>query len=198
MRADTAAIRDAARDPFAVARALGLDERAKRQPSGVLVLCPWHSERNPSCSLTVGDDGTVRAKCFSCGEGGDVFSIVAAAYGLDARRDFRTVAARTADLLGVRVDAARPTRPRPPTPRAVQLAARLDAPIGSYRTRDDELERLAAECSPAERADALAIVHALDARHAEREAQLERLAAAHVDPLNRLADELERRKEYRA
>ena len=53
-----------------------------------LVLCPWHSERTPSCSVKLASDGTIAAHCFGCGAGGDVLSLVAAARGLDARRDF--------------------------------------------------------------------------------------------------------------
>ena len=65
MSDDTAHIRAALDDARGLAEALGLlDGRRGRdwqsQPGGVLVLCPWHDERSPSCSITLGPDGTVR------------------------------------------------------------------------------------------------------------------------------------------
>ena len=62
-------------DPHGVAHALGLIDGARRQSRGLTILCPWHAERTPSCSLTVGADGTLRAYCFGCCNGGDAYSI---------------------------------------------------------------------------------------------------------------------------
>src|SRR5690242_18399964 len=87
-------------DPVDLARRLGLLEGAKRQPTGLFVLCPAHGERTPSCSVTRGPDGTIRVRCFGCDLSGDVLTLVAAASGLDVRRDFRRVLERAASAAG--------------------------------------------------------------------------------------------------
>lgn len=182
MRLDT--IRDAARDPLAVALALGLEvDTRRKQARGVWTRCPWHSpDRSASCSLTLGSDGTARAHCFSCGASGDVFGLVAAVEGLDVRHDFADVARLAAERLGVRVeDDHRPARARAPMPRAVQLAAMLAAPIGSYHARDERLEAFADECSPEERAEALEILRAVEHAREHRDAELDRLAAEYME-----------------
>jgi hypothetical protein len=97
-------------DPRAVAEALGLVEGAKRQARGIMIRCPWHVERTPSCSVTVGTDGTVRVHCFGCERGGDVLHLVAGARGLDVHRDFPRVLAEAAQLAGVTLDDVRELR----------------------------------------------------------------------------------------
>lgn len=105
-------IKDALSDPRDVARRLSLDthgegRREERGAGGAIkVCCPWHREKHPSCSLTVGPDRTLRAHCFTCGEGGDIFSLLAAVRGLDAPRDFRRVLEVGAQLAGLDLDAA--------------------------------------------------------------------------------------------
>ena len=47
-------------DPRKLCEALGLVEGSTRQAKGLSIRCPAHAERNPSCSVTAGDDGTVR------------------------------------------------------------------------------------------------------------------------------------------
>lgn len=103
-------------DPVAVAQALGLAEGARRQRGGLTILCPWHAERTPSCSLSTGQDGTLRAHCFGCGQSGDVFSLVAAVQGLNTRTDFVRVVRETAALFGLDGSAALSPSPRPPQP----------------------------------------------------------------------------------
>lgn len=94
--------------PYHAAQALGLQLAPGMSPrkQSVRVLCPWHSDRAPSCDLRV-KRGRLVARCRSCGEGGDVLSIVAAIEGLHARRDFGLVLERAASLVGVDVRAAR-------------------------------------------------------------------------------------------
>ena len=87
-------------DPRRLVAALGREKGAQRQSSGVTILCPWHGERSPSCSVTRGPDGTVRAKCFSCDATGDALALVAVAHGLDLRHDFRLVLVEAARLSG--------------------------------------------------------------------------------------------------
>ncbi|MFO0656143.1 MAG: CHC2 zinc finger domain-containing protein [Polyangia bacterium] len=97
---DSDTIKSALSDPERVLGLLGLLDGAKRQAHGFMVCCPWHSERTPSCSVKLASDGTIAAHCFGCGAGGDVLSLVAAARGLDARRDFPRVVELAADLAG--------------------------------------------------------------------------------------------------
>ncbi len=88
-------------DPARVVHALGLEKGARRQPRGVTVLCPWHDERTPSCSVRVADDGTIACRCHGCGATADVLGLVAAVHGLDPRREFRRVLETAAAIAGV-------------------------------------------------------------------------------------------------
>lgn len=99
-------------DPVRVAHALGLNEGAQRQRDGLTVLCPWHRERRPSCSVTVGPDGTLRSHCFGCGNGGDVFSLAGAAFGLDVNKEFARVMQELAARCGLDGSAPLPLPPR--------------------------------------------------------------------------------------
>lgn len=135
-RSDVDAVKDALRDPADVCRRLGLLEGAKRQGSGLMVRCPVHGDRNPSCSVTRGPDGTLRVRCFGCDLAGDVFSLVAAVEGLDVSRDFRRVLEAAAALAGVQIEnrtehEAPPREPRrappPPPPKPPPPAAEVAA-----------------------------------------------------------------------
>jgi DNA primase len=136
----SAEVRQLLRDPRGICRQLGLCERAHPQPQGLLILCPWHAERTPSCSVRLGGDGTIAVHCFACGRGGDVFHLVAAVYRLDLRRDFPEVlrlAAALADGVvssphaGAAHDAGLAERPYPA---AEELAKTWEA---TGRTSDD-------------------------------------------------------------
>lgn len=81
-------LRSALTDPAAVAAALRL--RCSHD-GAVMVCCPVHPDRSPSCSISVGERGTIRAYCFGCGFAGDVFALIAAVHGLDCRTDFAAV-----------------------------------------------------------------------------------------------------------
>ena len=122
---DPSAIKVTLSDPERVLAMLGMLDGAKRQAHGFMVCCPWHSERTPSCSVKLASDGTIAAHCFGCGAGGDVLSLVAAARGLDARRDFPRVVELAADLAGGSLDGY-----RPPVRRAMP-APRLPPPVES-------------------------------------------------------------------
>lgn len=119
------AIRAALADPRRVVEAFQLARGAQRYGSGILVLCPWHSERSPSCSVHRGGDGTIAVRCHSCGATGDLFSLRAAQRGLDPRKDFRLLLEELAQLAGVtlirpgdrvNVTAPMPAAPPPPPP----------------------------------------------------------------------------------
>lgn len=94
----------------------------QRQSRGVMVLCPWHDERTPSCSVVRGSDGTVAVRCHGCGATGDALSLVAAALNLDDVRDFPEVLREAAHLAGIHLDDGpdgwkpRAPPPRPPPP----------------------------------------------------------------------------------
>ena len=141
---DVAAVRARLSSPQRVCSALGLLDgyRPGRQAGGgLLIRCPSHRERTPSCSVTLGTDGTVRAHCFGCGWGGDVIALVAAARGLDVRRDFKLALREAAELAGLHIEAGAtprgsrrlpappPATPAPPPayPPAGEVAALWDA-----------------------------------------------------------------------
>jgi len=117
------AIRHDHADPRELVVRLGLADRRVSQRAGshVLIRCPAHDERSPSCSLRVGGDGTIAVHCFGCGFTGDALTLVAAVHRLDVRRDFRDVVRLGAELAG-RWDIAAeldrtPTPPPSRTPR---------------------------------------------------------------------------------
>jgi CHC2 zinc finger len=100
-------------------RALGLEEGAQPNGRGLLVKCPWHLDRDPSCSVRPGPDGTLAVKCFGCDATGDALTLIAGANGLDARRDFPRVLEIAADLAGTDL-ADPPPRQRPAPPPAAE------------------------------------------------------------------------------
>lgn len=119
-----AEIRRTLKDPARVVRMLNLTKGALRNSQGVSVLCPVHSERTPSCSITVGREGTLSAHCFGCQWQGDLFALVAAVMGLDEKREFRDTMISAAELGGLNEIAdelrggkpASTSRPMPPEP----------------------------------------------------------------------------------
>lgn len=96
-----AEVRRALSDPIRVIERLGLSKDAQRQAGGAIVRCPHHRERTPSCSVTRGPDGTLRAKCFGCDWSADVLGLVAEVHGLDASTQFREVLGVAAELAGL-------------------------------------------------------------------------------------------------
>jgi hypothetical protein len=123
-RADHAReVRNALTDPAGLCAKLGLLDGHKRQARGVSIRCFVHGERNPSCSVTVGTDGTIRVRCFGCDFSGDALTLIATRYGLSLSTDFREVLATGAELAGhhaladeIRDGAARPDRAPVPAP----------------------------------------------------------------------------------
>ena len=139
---DADAIRRALTDTARLVTGLRLDEGAVRQAHGILICCLWHSERNASCSITLGPDGTIRVHCFGCGISGDVFHLIAKAHGLDVQRDFPKVRELAAEIagLGPSVGGASHTAPR------LRPAVPTPSPR-TYPPRDEVLELVAA-CTP--------------------------------------------------
>jgi hypothetical protein len=105
--------------PRAVCDRLGLLKGAMTQSGhGVTVCCPAHGERTPSCSVTIGRDGTLRFRCFGCQATGDVLTLVATVHDLDIRTDFREVLLAAAELAGLSqvVDELNDRKPYEPRP----------------------------------------------------------------------------------
>lgn len=92
-------------DPRALCERLGLlggkgsfRTQARR---GIVIRCPWVTEKSPSCSVTLGPDGTIRVRCFGCGATGNVFDLIAAALKVDKRSEFRSVMRVGAEFAGL-------------------------------------------------------------------------------------------------
>lgn len=94
------AVRAALGDAAELCHKLRLDKGAQRQAGGLIVICPWHQERTPSCSVQ-SKNGRVVAHCHACQGSGDAFGLVAAVHGLDARTQFGAVLELAARLAGV-------------------------------------------------------------------------------------------------
>jgi hypothetical protein len=140
-------IKEALNDPCDVATRLGLTDQARRQSGGILVKCPVHGDRRPSCSLTRGGDGTLRVVCFGtgCDLSGDVFRLIAAVEHLDVGGDFAIVLRRAADLAGVDIERP-PLRRRPPSP---PPAPRPPPPMNEVRALWDGCRPCSADASVA-------------------------------------------------
>ncbi|MES1188661.1 MAG: CHC2 zinc finger domain-containing protein [Myxococcales bacterium] len=144
-------VRQALSDPRALCRALELDKGAKRQTAGLTVLCPVHAERTPSCSVTRGDGGTVRVRCFGCDFTGDALTLIAVVRGFDVRSRFREVLAEGARLAGLHHVLAELESGSPLAERhAPSPHHQVEAPREPERTYppSDELAALWAACGP--------------------------------------------------
>lgn len=147
-------------DPWMLVDRLGfIDGRRSyaRQAGGVIIRCPWHEDRTPSCSVRTGPDGTISIRCHGCSTTGDALSLVAVASGLDLRRDFRAVLRRAAELAGRAVDDLddRPSR-------APSLPRRVVAPASerTYPPAHELAALLAASVPVAEDGEASAMLRA--------------------------------------
>lgn len=127
-------------DARKLARSLGWDKRMKPNGRGVLVCCPAHGEHDPSCGITPGSDGTLRARCFACGWTADVFGMLALAHGLSTRSDFGELIAIGAEL-GGRLDIAEEVRGKRQDRSEKRALAPVPTPIAEperdYPDRDD-------------------------------------------------------------
>jgi len=131
-------VRQALDDPRALCDRLGLSRRARRQRGGIMILCPWHEEKTPSCSVRVGQDGTVAVHCHGCGASGDALSLVAAARRLDVRRDFPAVLAEAAQIAGIDASAGGARSPFASLVKGGTAAARRPRYLQATPALDDE------------------------------------------------------------
>ncbi len=140
-RSDVDMVKGILADPKTVLPQLGF--KARHDGSGWKILCPWHDERTPSCSVQV-RDGVLLAKCHGCGKGGDVISLVAAVERLTLPRDFREALQFAANIAGIALsdgDAPKryverpqpvPVQPKPYPPIAdVRAVWGMAAPVGT-------------------------------------------------------------------
>lgn len=142
-------IRNALSDPRRLVQLLGLDKGAKPQAGGAIVCCPSHNERDASCSVTRGPDGTVRVRCFACDFSADAIGLIAQVHGLSTRgeqfRDVLVIGAELAGLLALahdlRDESDAPRAPRRPVPPPAPL------PVAEYPDRS-EVEALWGACMP--------------------------------------------------
>lgn len=116
------AVRRRLSDPEAIAAALGL--AAQRNGGSVFVLCAWHAERTPSCSLRNYDD-QLRVHCFGCGFKGSALDLIAAVHGLTLHgRDFARVVDLAEAIAGTSQLPSPPKWPTwrtpPPSPASVE------------------------------------------------------------------------------
>lgn len=106
---DIQRVKAALSDPVELCQTLGLLEGSQRQTGGVMVRCPKHREKTPSCSVTTGPDGTVRVKCFGCDWGTDALGLVGMVLGTTS---FPDTLGQAAALAGVSLQDDRETRPQ--------------------------------------------------------------------------------------
>jgi replicative DNA helicase len=97
--------------------ALGWMAGAKPNGSGLAIRCPAHPDKNPSCGVTKGEDGTLRAVCFTCQWSADALGMIAFHDGLSTTSpdDFRDIMAHGAEIGGdlMLADEIRQGRPVP-------------------------------------------------------------------------------------
>lgn len=173
--------------PLDLARALGLKVAPRPGRDRCRVLCPWHNERTPSLALAAKAHG-VAVVCRSCQAKGDHFALAAVVWGLDPVRDFRQVALRLADALGLadvdRPEPASSKRRGPPADpllvTAYALEAAADAYLDGRSARDADLDVIEA-AGRGRCGEALAILESLPpppvpSEDEQREAEFERMA----------------------
>ena len=96
-------VKVALNDPKRLCQALGIAKGAEKQATGLLICCPAHGERHPSCSVTRAKDGTVRVKCFACDFSGDALHLIGQVKGLRTNDagDFREILSWGARIAGL-------------------------------------------------------------------------------------------------
>lgn len=178
---DTRRILEAVPSPLELAQLLGLRMAKRARRERVVVLCPWHAEKHPSCTITVRPGRGLVAYCQSCQRGGDAFGLFAAVDGLDPRLDFPEVARGLAELLGVHLE-ERATLPRVRRDPVVDLAIRIDTMADRWLAGGELLRsdhEAIARSSWTEVHEAMRLLRVTSQDHARADAELDRLADAY-------------------
>jgi DNA primase len=84
-------------DARGLCAALQLQTAPRASARQAIVLCPWHAERSPSCSVRLAKDGTIAVKCHACGESADALGLIAQVHGVNDFRDVLRLAAELAN-----------------------------------------------------------------------------------------------------
>lgn len=146
-------------DPVWLVERLGIRD-FRREGGGVKILCPWHTESHPDCSVTLGSSGTIRVHCFGCPGGGSALDLIAAVRGIamtpdDVKQRFAAVAEAARDLLG---QAAAPQRaPVPPGARKGPPLAEVKELWGICRSVTAAADEIAARGLDAAEIDELGL-----------------------------------------
>jgi DNA primase len=105
--------------PFATCELLAL--KYFKESRAAMICCPWHADRTPSCSVTIGPEATIRAHCFSCDTTWDAHALYAQVHGLNLQGSaFKELLVREAETLSrwdlVEALEGKRSEPRPATP----------------------------------------------------------------------------------
>ena len=102
--------------PFGALTKLGV--KHERRGREAFVCCPFHKEKTPSCTVAIGQQGTLRVHCFGCSETWDIHSLVGQVVGIDTKSGFPSLLLHEAEQLGRWdiVDALAGKAERRPTP----------------------------------------------------------------------------------
>ena len=105
MREIVAEIKDALTSPKEVCESLGLIGGPNSYKRGgskyITICCPFHGEKNPSCSVRIAQNGHLAFKCHSCSVAGDVLHLVAYSIGANIKSDFIFVLKEAAKIAGL-------------------------------------------------------------------------------------------------
>jgi hypothetical protein len=93
----TTEIRQLLRSPQGLVEALCLAYQIEN--SILWISCPWHTDSSHSCHVQLDNHRIIAVGCIACGAHGDALSLIAAAKGLDARREFPRVLEETQRIL---------------------------------------------------------------------------------------------------
>lgn len=113
---DAIRIRAALTNPRELCNALGIAEKSQPNGNGLLIRCPKHGEKTPSCSVTLRQDGTIGVKCFGCDWGTDAIGLIGLVRGASNFRESLEAAADVAGLSLSPQESRAPAARRNPAP----------------------------------------------------------------------------------
>lgn len=83
---------------FGALNRLGIKFRKANREA--FIACPWHNGSGGSCTVAIGQEGTLRVHCFGCSRTWDFHAFVGQLAGIDPRTSFPALLAHEAELLG--------------------------------------------------------------------------------------------------